>query len=269
MNNQLILHSERITAEYSPPKKTYKRLWRLIILGFMGLIIPILLHTEPALAQATTQPGLNPQVCLSNGLEWVDSLGTVGAFPFIGIYIIATVAFLPGSILTLGAGVVFGIAWGSVYVFVGATIGATAAFLVGRYLARGWVAQKIAGNTKFRSIDEAVGREGFKIVLLTRLSPVFPFNLLNYAYGLTGVSLKDYFFGSVGMIPGTIMYVYIGSLAGSLATIGTGNQPSNPTVEWAIRIIGFIATVAVTVYVTKIARKALEESTVSQTSDSV
>ena len=195
---------------------------------------------------------------LRNSLEWIDSLGWWGPIIFALIYIIATVAFMPGSILTLGAGVIFGVIQGSIYVFIGATIGATAAFLVGRYLARNWVSQKIAGNQKFKAIDEAVGREGLKIVLLTRLSPVFPFNLLNYAFGITGVSLRDYFFGSVGMIPGTIMYVYIGSLAGSIATIGATEQPTNPTIEWAIRIIGFIATVAVTVYVTKIAKKALD-----------
>ncbi len=99
-----------------------------------------------------------------------------------------------------------------------------------------------------------------KIVLLTRLSPIFPFNLLNYGLGVTGVSLKDYVVGSVGMIPGTVMYVYLGSLAGSIATIGSAEQPTNPTITWAIRIIGFIATVAVTLYVTKVARKALDES---------
>ena len=192
-------------------------------------------------------------------MQWIDSLGSVGAIAFIALYIIATVAFLPGSIVTLGAGVIFGVVWGSLYVFIGATLGATAAFLVGRYLARSWVAQKIEGNKKFAAIDRAVGREGLKIVLLTRLSPIFPFNLLNYAFGITGVSLKDYFIGSVGMIPGTIMYVYIGSLAGSLARIGSETQPTNTTVQWAIRIIGFIATVAVTIYVTRIAKKALEQ----------
>jgi uncharacterized membrane protein YdjX (TVP38/TMEM64 family) len=187
----------------------------------------------------------------------VDSLGAVGAIAFIIIYILATVAFFPGSILTLGAGVVFGVVLGSFYVFIGATIGATAAFLVGRYLARGWVAEKIQGNNKFQAIDEAVGKEGLKIVLLTRLSPIFPFTLLNYAYGVTGVSLKDYLIGCAGMIPGTIMYVYIGSLAGNLATIGTSAQATNPVLSWTIRLIGFIATVAVTLYVTKIARQAL------------
>ncbi|WP_425526050.1 TVP38/TMEM64 family protein [Halotia branconii] len=227
------------------------------------LSIPLLLHIDPASAQESVNTNaFNPQMLLRNALQWIDSLGAVGALAFIGLYIIATVAFLPGSILTLGAGVIFGVVWGSVYVFIGATLGATAAFLVGRYLARSWVANKIAGNKKFAAIDQAVGTEGLKIVLLTRLSPVFPFNLLNYAFGITGVSLKDYFIGSVGMIPGTIMYVYIGSLAGNLAMIGTEAQPSNPTIQWAIRIVGLIATIAVTVYVTRIAQKALEDEVI-------
>jgi len=199
------------------------------------------------------------QNLLITALEWIRDLGWVGAIIFIGIYIVATIAFLPGSILTLGAGVIFGVVQGSILVFFGATIGATGAFLVGRYLARGWVSEKIAGNEKFKAIDAAVGEEGLKIVTLLRLSPVFPFNLLNYGMGVTSVSLKDYFIGSVGMIPGTIMYVYIGSLAGSLATIGSSSQPTDETVQWIIRIVGFIATVAVTVYVTKIAQKALND----------
>jgi len=239
-------------------------IFRLLMLTVVTLVIAILFQPEIALAQtASPTTSLNPQTLLRDALQWIDNLGTLGAIAFIGIYIIATVAFLPGSILTLGAGVVFGVVWGSIYVFIGATLGATAAFLVGRYLARRWVAKKIADNNNFAAIDRAVGREGLKIVLLTRLSPIFPFNLLNYAFGVTGVSLKDYFIGSVGMIPGTIMYVYIGSLAGNLALIGTENQPTNPTLKWAIRIIGFIATVAVTIYVTRIARKALEEEVIN------
>ena len=235
----------------------YLRLIGLILLVF-GL--NFLLNTDFASAQESVNTNsFNPQAILQDALQWIDNLGTVGAVAFIALYIIATIAFFPGSILTLGAGVIFGVIWGSLYVFIGATLGATAAFLVGRYLARDWVAQKIADNKKFAAIDQAVGREGLKIVLLTRLSPIFPFNLLNYAFGITGVSLKDYFIGSVGMIPGTIMYVYIGSLAGNLAAISTEAQPNNPTLQWAIRILGLFATVAVTVYVTRIARKALEE----------
>ena len=266
MKNKLILHPCRDKNSIDSKKTRSLRVFlqttylRLTILVLVGFAIPLLIHSDPALAQGTADgAGFNPQQWLLNALEWINSQGAVGGIAFILLYIVATVAFLPGSILTLGAGVVFGVFLGSFYVFIGATIGATAAFLVGRYLARGWVANKIAGNRKFAAIDRAVGREGLKIVLLTRLSPVFPFNLLNYAYGLTGVSLKDYFFGSIGMLPGTIMYVYLGSLAGNLATIGAGEQPSNPTVQWTIRIIGFIATVAVTFYVTNVAKKALNE----------
>ncbi|MCP2731907.1 TVP38/TMEM64 family protein [Limnofasciculus baicalensis] len=245
--------------------RNLNKLYQLFGLIFLAVSTTLLVAVAPALAQeATNGVSFNPQELLRNALLSIQNLGAVGAIAFIALYIIATVAFLPGSIVTLGAGVVFGVILGSLYVLIGATLGATAAFLVGRYLARGWVANKIAGNDKFRAIDEAVGKEGFKIVLLTRLSPVFPFNLLNYAYGLTGVSLKDYFFGSVGMIPGTIMYVYLGSLAGSLAMVGTDSQPGNPAVQWAIRILGFIATVGVTVYVTKIAKKALDESVSSE-----
>lgn len=233
-------------------KNQFLRLFTITLV----LAIAFLTNQTPASASPNS---FNPQAVLRDALQWIDGLGSVGAIAFIALYIISTVAFLPGSILTLGAGVVFGVVWGSIYVFVGATVGATAAFLVGRYLARSWVAKKIVDNQKFAAIDKAVSKEGLKIVLLTRLSPVFPFNLLNYAFGITGVSLKDYIIGSVGMIPGTIMYVYIGSLAGNLAMIGTDSQPSNPTLQWTIRIFGFIATLVVTVYVTRIAQKALEK----------
>src|ERR687886_578656 len=225
----------------------------------VGLVIAVASH--PALAAASPAArGFNLQDMLRNTLAWIDGLGAVGAIAYIALYILATVAFLPGSIITLGGGAIFGVVLGSLYVFIGASLGATAAFLVGRYLARDWVYKKIAGNEKFRAIDEAVGKEGLKIVVLTRLSPIFPFNLLNYAFGVTGVSLKDYILGFVGMIPGTLMYVYLGSLAGSCARLDPNHLPKNLIVEWTMRIIGFIATVAVTVYVTRIARRALEQA---------
>jgi uncharacterized membrane protein YdjX (TVP38/TMEM64 family) len=227
------------------------------------MMLSLLISPIPTFAQtlpvSANSAGFSLSALLKAALEWVASLGSIGAIAFIGLYIIATVAFLPAFILTLGAGVLFGLWLGSVYVFIGATLGSIAAFLVGRYLARDWVATKIAGNDRFRVIDRAVSKEGLKIVLLTRLSPIFPFNLLNYAFGVTGVSVTDYIIGSIGMIPGTIMFVYIGSLAGSLALIGTDAQPTNPTLQWTIRIVGLIATIAVTVYVTRLARQALEE----------
>jgi uncharacterized membrane protein YdjX (TVP38/TMEM64 family) len=200
---------------------------------------------------------------LKNALDSIRGLGALAPIAFIAIYIAACVLFLPGSILTIGAGVIFGVVRGTIYVSIAATLGATAAFLVGRYFARDWIAKKLDGNTKFKAIDEAVGREGWKIVLLTRLSPVFPFNLLNYAYGLTRVTLRDYFFASwAGMIPGTILYVYIGSLSGDLAGAGnaSGGGARTPA-GWALDAVGFIATVAVVVYVTRIGSRALREKT--------
>src|ERR1700730_4562345 len=185
---------------------------------------------------------------LTNALDWIRGLGPLAPVAFIAIYIVACVAFLPGSILTIGAGVIFGVVRGTIYVSIAATLGATAAFLVGRYFARDFVARKLEGNAKFKAIDEAVGREGWKIVLLTRLSPVFPFNLLNYAYGLTRVALRDYVFASwAGMIPGTILYVYIGSISGDLAGAGTGGGARTPA-GLALDAVGLIATIAVVVY---------------------
>jgi uncharacterized membrane protein YdjX (TVP38/TMEM64 family) len=242
------------------PNKNLTMFLRLVILALLTVGIAIALNSAPVLADSSPKAGgFNLQEMLRRTLMQINDLGSIGAIVYIALYIVATIAFLPGSIITLGGGAVYGVVLGSLYVFIGACLGATAAFLIGRYLARDWVFKKIAGNEKFRKIDEAVGKEGFKIVALTRLSPVFPFNLLNYAFGVTGVSLRDYILGFVGMIPGTIMYVYLGNLAGSCALIGTKGQPTNSTVEWTMRIIGFIATVAVTVFVTRIARKALDE----------
>src|SRR5260370_31512004 len=138
-------------------------------------------------ARSSAAPAL-----LGTALEAIARLGAWGAVLFALLYMAARVLFLPGSILTLGAGVVFGLARGAVIVSISATLGATAAFLVGRYVARDWVAGKIEGNPKFKAIDEAVAREGWKIVGLTRLSPVLPFTLLNYTFGLTPGSPSHY-----------------------------------------------------------------------------
>ncbi len=201
----------------------------------------------------------NVQRLLKQSLIWVAQLGPLGPVIFVGIYVLACVFFVPGSILTLGAGVLFGVVRGSLLVSLASTLGATAAFLVGRYLARDWVARKIEGNEKFKAIDTAVAEEGWKIVGLTRLSPVFPFNLLNYAFGLTRVRLKDYCFASwIGMMPGTIMYVYIGSLAGDLATLGTMRRVKTPG-EWILYAAGLVATIVVTIFVTRLARRALDK----------
>lgn len=258
--------------------------------SFMLVSLGSMLSAVPAIAQSFSEPSMSGglhgwsesglanllalinassiQQLFADALRWLQGLGLIGALVFMGIYILATIAFLPGSILTLGAGVVFGVVQGSVLVFIGASLGAIAAFLVGRYLARGWVAKMIEGNRRFKAVDEAVGREGLKIVILTRLSPVFPFNVLNYAFGLTGVSLRDYAVGCLGMLPGTIMYVYLGSLAGDLAMLAAGDRPENAAVQLAIQVIGFAATAAVTIYVTRVASRAFKEAVPEADADS-
>lgn len=196
-------------------------------------------------------------------LVWIEQLGAWGAIAFMAVYVVATVALVPGSLLTLGAGVLFGLGWGSLLVFAGATLGATAAFLVGRYGLRDWVTQRwIAGNDRFQAVDRAIAREGFKIVLLMRLSPLFPFNALNYMLGLTQVSLRDYLLASIGMIPGTIAYVYIGASFRSLAALfaGSADRAKSP-VEWLVFGAGLLATIGVTIVVTRTARTALDRAT--------
>src|SRR5260370_654770 len=147
-------------------------------------------------------------------VQWIGGLGAWGPIIFICAYIIACVAFIPASILTLGAGAIFGVVHGSIYVSIGATLGASAAFLVGRYFARAWIAKRMGANPTFAAIDRALAAEGWKIVALTRLSPVFPFVLINYAFRVTRVSFRHYFFASwVGTMPALVMYRYISSLA--------------------------------------------------------
>jgi uncharacterized membrane protein YdjX (TVP38/TMEM64 family) len=227
--------------------------------GFLRPKILLIVLAALAILYAAHRIGAGPW--LTNALDWIAGLGALAPVAFIVIYIAACVAFLPGSILTIGAGVIFGVVRGSIYVSIASTLGATAAFLVGRYLAREWVSEKLEGNARFKAIDEAVGIEGWKIVMLTRLSPVFPFNLLNYAYGLTRVTLRDYFLASwAGMIPGTILYVYIGSLSGELARAAGGGAMRTPA-GWALTAVGFLATVALAVYAARIGARALREKT--------
>lgn len=192
---------------------------------------------------------------------WVDNLGVWGPVVFIAGYVAATVAFVPGSLLTLAAGATFGLAQGVLYVFIAAVLGSSAAFLVSRYLARAALERRLAGNARFAAIDRAIGTQGRKIVFLLRLSPVFPFNLLNYALGLTKVRFVDYLLASPGMLPGTILYVYYGKLAGDVATLAGGAAVEKGAGYYAVLILGLVATVGVTTLVTRTARQALREAT--------
>jgi len=193
--------------------------------------------------------------------SWVDGLGAWGPAVFILGYAASVVALVPASLLTLAAGAIFGIVSGTVYVFVAATLGATLAFLVARYVARGAVERKLEGNEKFASIDRAVGEQGRKIVFLLRLSPIFPFVLLNYALGLTRVGFADYVVASVGMLPASLLYVYSGKVAGDVASLAGGVELERGPADYALWTVGLAATIVATAIVTRIARRALLEAT--------
>ena len=192
-------------------------------------------------------------------LQLVESLGPWGPMLLAAVYVVATVLMTPGVILTLGAGFLFGLLVGTITVSVGSVLGATAAFLLGRTAARRFVVQQAEKFPRFAAVDQAVEKSGFKIVLLTRLSPLFPFNALNYLFSITNVRLRDYVLASwIGMLPGTVMYVYFGAAAQSLASLVRGEYEGG-TAEKAFLAAGLIVTIAVSAYVTKLARDAMRE----------
>lgn len=195
---------------------------------------------------------------LRNFAMWVDGLGPLAPLVFIAGYVVATVAFVPGSILTLAAGAIFGVVRGTAYVLAGATLGSAAAFLVARYALRPVVERRLARNKRFQRIDRIVEKEGGKMVLLMRLSPLLPFNALNYALGVSRIRFVPYLLGSAGMIPGTLLYVYYGKLAGDLTSLG--RHATRGPEYYAVLGLGLIATMAVAVISARAAKRALVES---------
>lgn len=195
-------------------------------------------------------------------VERVHNLGGVGVAIYVVVYILAAIFMFPGSLLTLGAGFLYGPMWGTLLVSPTSVVAATVAFLLGRTVAREWIKRRIAENPRFSAVDEAVGENGFKVVFLLRLSPIFPFTLLNYALGLTRVRLRDFVVASLfGMLPGTFLYVYVGSSVANLAALASGKAtsaggPWQHVLFWG----GLAATALVVVLVTRTARQALNQS---------
>jgi len=243
------MKDEPTKEEGGKPPETKHPWWKWAIIG---LVVAGLLVASRVLPVAEWLVEVN---------RWLDGLGPLGLVAFMAIYIVATVLFLPGLILTVGAGAVFGIGLGFIGVSIGSTFGAGCAFLIGRHLARDKVSKALEGKPKFSAIDRAVGEKGWRIVLLLRLSPVVPFNLQNYFYGLTAISFWPYLLASwIGMMPGTLLYVYLGA-AGRIAleAAAEGGVERDP-LQTGFFIAGLVATVAVTLYVTKIGRKALKDA---------
>ncbi len=236
-----------MTAKKTAPKSA---IIRLIVV--IGILIALFL----------TMKFLPVQQWLRNFNDWVGQMGVVGIFIFIIVYAVATVLLAPGSVLTIGAGFAFGLWKGFVAVSAGSTLGAALAFLVARFIARDKLEAIAQRNEKFRRIDNAIGKQGAKLILLLRLSPVIPFNLSNYFYGLTGVRFWPYVLASwIGMMPGTFLYVYIGTAGKAAASAAAGGEAMKHGWQyWTFMSVGLVATIIVTIWVTKIARNALRKT---------
>ncbi len=238
-----------VTPDALPSRPKFRR-WLHILLALCALAALLWLGRAGAAS-------------LENFANWVKAQGAWGPAFFALGYALAVIACVPGSLLTLAVGALFGIAQGTALVFAAAVAGASAAFLLARTLLRRNIERRLAGNAKFAAVDRAVGREGRKIVFLLRLSPVFPFNLLNYALGLTRVRFSDALLASVGMLPGTLLYVYLGKVIGDVAAVFADGaaQVEKGGAYYAVLVLGLVATAAVTTLVTRTARRALREAT--------
>jgi len=193
---------------------------------------------------------------VERALAFAEQHREVAAALFVAAYVLAAVLVLPGAILTVAAGLLFGLPLGVALTSAAATLGASAAFAVGRFAARDWVAQRVAARPRFHALVAVAGSRGFLFVLLARLSPLIPYNLLNYALSVTSVRFRDYLLATwIGMLPAIVLYVYTGSIAKSLA------DPAS-TPSWAagtLLAIGFVATAALTLLIARQATRALSE----------
>jgi len=217
-------NSDSNSNEEDPAAKKASLIKRLIIgLVLLALIVFVIIDSQ-------TNNWVRSGIVAF--LEWVENNVVAGVFGFMALYFFATIFFVPGSILTLGAGFVFsaaldslgwGVLLGTGAVWVGASLGAIASFLLGRYLFRdGFVGKLTEKFTIFKALDNALEDKGLRIMVLLRLSPIVPFNVLNYIAGVTGVQLWHYVVACVAMLPGTILYVFLGASAGSLTAISGG-----------------------------------------------
>ncbi|GIL81377.1 hypothetical protein Vretifemale_10366, partial [Volvox reticuliferus] len=229
----------------------------LIVALTGGLLI------APGDAEAMSLSGL-----ADAAVEAVASSGWLGPAVFVALYVAATVLLFPASVLTLAAGALFGPLAGTALVSLASTAGATAAFLVSRYFARPWVERKISGNPRFKAVLSGVAAKGAYVVFLLRLSPLVPFNLLNYALGLTAVPLLPYVVSSwMGMLPGTFAYVYLGEAGKAAVTAAAGGGGGADMTQLVLYGVGAAATVLATRLISSAAAKALEEEQTGGTRD--
>ena len=215
-----------------------------VALGAAGVAAPFVLPGDTAAAL----------------VAWLRTAGAAGVLVYVLAYAVGAICMVPSSLLMMGAGMAYGPIWGTVIASPASVVAATLAWFVGRTVARRRVAGWAAADPRFEALDAAVADRGLQIVTLARLSPLLPFTLLNLAFGVTTVRLRDYALGSlVGLLPVTVLYVYIGSVVGELA-LGRGAAAAASPARHVLTAVGLAATIAVTVYVTRLARKALSRA---------
>ncbi len=183
----------------------------------------------------------------------------IGAVLFVPIYAIWVTFLLPGLWVSMLAGALYGPIFGGIIVFFGATLGAEVSFILGRTFLRDWIRNRLEGFPKILAVQKAVSHEGLKLILLTRLSPAFPFSLLNFTYGLTDVSLKDFSIGLLGILPGTFFFTTLGALAGDITRFRDVLDGSADWKSWIIRFVGLLATIAVIWLVRRSVQKVLDK----------
>lgn len=198
---------------------------------------------------------------------WMKQLGPFGVVVFALFYALATLFLVPGSVRTIAAGMIFGLALGTLAAWSGALLGASLAFLIGRHLARARIEALTQGNETFLAIDDAIGRHGWKIVGLLRLSPLIPFNLSNYFYGITKVGFLPYLLASaIGMLPGSLLYAYLGA-AGQVGL--TGGAIQRHPLQYAFFGLGLLITIGVMIWVGRVAKRSLVASGAAKDNDRV
>jgi uncharacterized membrane protein YdjX (TVP38/TMEM64 family) len=197
---------------------------------------------------------------LTQALDWIRSAGPTGSIWFLVLYVALCILFLPGSLLTVGAGAIYGWGWGTLLVAVGSTLGSVINFFTSRYFARNWIEKKLERRPKFRSLAHAIGIEGWPLILLSRLSPIAPHSLVSYAAGLTRIDAKAFIISSfIGFIPLSAAYAYAGALLGKVAAVKSGNAEAD-SLSWAVWIGGLVMTVVVSFLGLRLAAKAFRNA---------
>ena len=198
---------------------------------------------------------------------WVAAQGAWAPLAFVAGYVLLTIALVPGALPTMAAGIIFGLAAGTVYAFVGEVLGGIVSFWLARGVARPLVERRLARSPRFLALDRAVAVDGRRIVMMLRLSPAVPFNLLNYALGVSGIRFADYLLGQITMIPAAFLYVYYGKLIGDVAELAGGAPVSRDALYWATTTVGLLATVAVSIALARIASRALRDASIAVPTD--